>query len=287
MALNPLQAASLPSRGRFSVGDYELMAQLYMEGQSSREVARYFQCTARHVRRLLVRMGVTRSQAAAVALSNAQQKNRRVFFNQDFFEVLNEDSAWVLGLIYGDGHVMRDTRTGNYGVTLAGDKETLDRVASLLSLATLPRQVSPNGWTLTWYSYRMVQSLRQWGLVGGNKARELRWPGALPTVLQAPFLRGLWDSDGSWCRRGRSLRGRYTSASALFIEDLRLVLLGLDIACKVGTRITFLRGKLFPCSYLETGAADSRRLARVLYTHSRDLTRTPRKYAVVLEDVLC
>jgi hypothetical protein len=88
------------------------------------------------------------------------------------------------------------------------------------------------------------------------------------------FLRGLWDSDGSWQIRGSSVRAKYTSASKGFVEDLRRVVGG-----KIYSWTSDLVKKGAVGYHLELTVAESRKLAWRMYPGSRCETRCRRKFA--------
>ena len=196
------------------------MAALYVEGLSSNDIGERLGRTGRTVRTHLASRGLMRERAQALRLAVKRGKIRQRSLREDFFEVLTPASAWLLGLLYGDGHV-QVIPGRQYGVTLAGSYEVCQKSLLLPESDASLAKCSQNGWRWTVYSKALVESLSQWGLTGGNKALSMRYPANVTGTLEGHFLRGLWDADGSWERRGSYVRAKYTSASEGFIRDLQ------------------------------------------------------------------
>lgn len=200
--------------------EVDQMAVLYSEGLSSNDIGKRLGRTGRTVRTHLRSRGLMRGQAQALRLAVERGKIRKRSLREDFFEVLTPASVWLLGLLYGDGHV-QIIPGRQYGVTLAGSQEVCQKSLLLLGSDASLVKCSQNGWRWTVYSKALVGSLARWGLTGGNKALSMRYPSDIPPWVEGHFIRGLWDADGGWRLRGKSLDASYVSHSEGFIQDLQ------------------------------------------------------------------
>ena len=261
--------------------EIDRMVRRYQEGLSSNDIGKEFGRDGRLIRTHLKRAGVLRTHVKAVQLL---RKIRRTALNEDFFQILTPSSAWVLGLIFGDGHVQR-IEGKSYSIVLVGEEQVMTEAAKHVGHNREPKRVKQKGkelnvWKVLWCSKKMVYSLEKYGLTGGNKSRTMRWPPNISGKLFPHFIRGLWDSDGCWRRRGNCLQANYTSASAGFIDDLNVVLKTKGFDPKVRSYQTALNGKLFSCNQLSLRAFDSRRLSAWLYRNTTPSLRCEKKYLV-------
>jgi DNA-binding CsgD family transcriptional regulator len=262
------------------------MVELYAQGLSSDEVGAKFGRAGRLVRTHLTQAGVMRPKAVAVRRAANEGKIRATTLNARFFKTLTPASAWVLGLLFGDGHV-QIIEGHSYGIHLAGSKQVLEAVAQHLGHNREPKQMKQKGkllncWKLAWYSKTMIEDLAKFGLAGGNKARTMRWPEGITEEMLPHFVRGLWDSDGGWTRKGEHLDARYASASDGFTQDFKEVLEVKGWLPRLSHYQTPLNGKLFSCNQLRLRAEDSRELAKWVYEGTTIELRCLRKFRIAL-----
>lgn len=249
------------------------MVRRYEAGDSSNDIGRDTGRNGRTVRFHLRAAGVLGTRTAGIRRALAAGKIRRRALNERFFAAWSPGMAWVLGLIFGDGHVMCDPTIGQYGVSLAGTQQVGEAVAALLGLDLVPRRArDADCWILQWYSRTLVESLAVYGLRGGSKATTMQFP-AVPDAMLPHFLRGLWDSDGSWERRGDSLRARYTTASESF---------AVAVQQRAGGRIYSWRSDRVKRGavgfHVELTVSETDSLRARIYTDSTPTTRCARKY---------
>lgn len=197
--------------------------EMYLEGMSSNDIGKELGRSGRLIRTHLESMDLMRGRTEAVrlAVDNGKIRSEDVQVNDYFFEELTPESAWVLGLIYGDGHVRNNAEHYHYLVYLAGTEEVCRKVAKLIGheRGPEPHNQGANCWVLKWSSRRMVKFLEEKYGISGNKSKKLRLPG-LPEELMGHFLRGLWDADGHWMLRKNGASAQLTTASASMIQDL-------------------------------------------------------------------
>ena len=211
---------------------------------------------------------------------------RKTTLDEDFFQALTPASAWVLGLIFGDGHV--DAVEGHtYQVSLLGTEQVCSAASVCLGHSSVPKQqgfrsVKWNVWKSLWCSKRLVGSLKKYGLNGGSKTYTMRVPPNIPYRVLPHFVRGLMDSDGCWTRSGKYLSASYTSVSENFIDDLKGVWTKLGWDPKIDVGHPHLNGKTFISYRLRLGAKYSRELANWLYDESTPGIRCHRKFGIAL-----
>ena len=204
---------------------------------------------------------------------------RKVSFNEDLFETWSDPMAWCLGLIFGDGYVQNDIEKHKYRMILAGTEEVCTKVAHILELERTPtKDKRSNCWRLEVAGREFVDSLSQYGLSGGEKATSLRFP-VVPAEYLASFLRGLWDSDGSWRRRGKHLSASYGSASHDFILDLKDTSILKEMKPRTYSWKPILNGKTFSMSQICLNKDDSIKLSEFIYSTSTSCTMCSVKHA--------
>lgn len=201
-------------------GEVDEWETLYASGLSSNDVGLRVGRSGRAVREHLGKRGSLRSRSDAGQLAVVNGKVRSRALRRDAFAALVPETAWVLGLIYGDGHV-QVVPGKHYAVTLAGSEAVCAKAREILGSDVAVKQCSENGWRWSVYSKELVEDLASWGVDSGNKALTMRYPGNLSTDLEPHFLRGLWDSDGHWARIGNYVGAMFTTHSEGMAEDLQ------------------------------------------------------------------
>jgi DNA-binding CsgD family transcriptional regulator len=276
------QTAAQQRPGAVQLAEQDRIANLHAQGLSSSDIGRTLGRDGRLVRVHLANKGPLRDRKTAVRLAVARGKIKTIgrTLNESFFDVLTPESAWVLGLIFGDGHVMNRSDIGQYGVCLAGSQEVCQKASHLLNPAAKPKKrKNVNVWTLTCYSRLLVNALALFGLKGGNKAAILRMPD-IPSDLLGHFLRGLWDADGHWRRVGRHVSAKLTSASEGMVMDLQNLLGGRIHSALVVFKKGPYKGRAYQQYQLQLRADETRRFSRLIYEASDDRIRCARKYAL-------
>lgn len=261
--------------------DVERMQELYSKGMSSNDIGALIGRDGRTVRAHLKLVGIMRDRETAVrlAVESGKIRSKDVQVNDSFFDTMTSASAWVLGLLLGDGHL---TPVDNV-MYLAGTEQVCRNVADLIEHERGPRPHNQGAdcWVLRWSSWRMVQTLESLGVKRGAKAKIITFP-TVPDLVLPDLFRGLWDADGGWGRRGASLRANYACSSKAFVDSMSGVLLSLGWEPKTREHVTNLNGKEFVGYRIELKAAHSRELAQWLYESSTPEIRCERKYRTAL-----
>lgn len=264
------------------------MVALYAEGKSSTDIAQLLDRDSRLVRMHLEAAGVLRSRAEGVRLAVSRGKIKQHKFDETFFDTWTPEMAWVLGLIFGDGHVQARKGT-SYAVQLACSLEVGEKVCALLKLSKKPRRVRAkdkitgelrelNCWMVEFYSRVVVERLRDYGLTGGSKAKTMQFPD-VPAEMLPHFVRGLWDSDGSWSSRG--FTATYTTASSVFLTQLRARLALVGLPTDPARERSVVRGsKTFRWWTLTVDSVWAPKLAEWLYCGVSTSMRCERKFGM-------
>lgn len=261
--------------------DIAVIAAMYASGKSAAEVARLLGRDRKATSDILKRRGLSRSRSATARLRDQRLPELRV--NDAFFESWTPASAWVLGLIFGDGHIRHDLRTRAHQVYIVGTEQVTRAAAALLGHRRGPftRPACPSLWELRWRSVRMVESLvAKFGLYG-DKADRIYVP-EMPDDMLPHFVRGLWDADGHWYARGNYRHAQYTSISKRLIEQLQS-LVGGRVASKMPC-VGSIRGVPVrhrrPAYELVLRRDETNALVRWLYEGTSPEIRCERKYAI-------
>jgi hypothetical protein len=125
---------------------------------------------------------------------------RKYNLNENFFDVLNEKSAYWLGFLYADGYVrMKDGKSGELKLKLKDtDRCHIEKFLTDIECGK-PIKCGIDGkskfCSVTVYSNKMVNKLFELGCVN-NKTQLIRLP-ILESNLMNHFVRGYFDGDGS------------------------------------------------------------------------------------------
>lgn len=120
--------------------------------------------------------------------------NRRYTLDVEVFErPLVAETAWVLGLIVGDGCI---TQRGGVvqAVDLVGDEDVVQKAAVILGSNASSKHLKGGCYNIRFFSPRLAQSLVTRGITPA-KAHTVPWP-EVSGALERHFLRGLWEADG-------------------------------------------------------------------------------------------
>lgn len=117
-------------------------------------------------------------------------------YRLDFFKEWTPESAWIYGIILGDGHVSYDEEKSDYGIRLGCCKDVVYKFEKLLKIQH--KNSYKDG---IYHTYINNKDLSYWFYkrgVFGKKAYTIEWPKDMPDELGWHFLRGFIDADGSF-----------------------------------------------------------------------------------------
>lgn len=252
---------------------------LYDTGRSITQVARMRSRSTDTVWRHLKRTGEIRSQEEGWARAKEEGRvlappvNRKWDLNEEVFDTLVPETAWALGLVYGDGYV--DPERGRFLLACGRDEDLAEKVGAVLGWTGSPVYRN-NCWMLEIVSKPLVRSLEELGVYRA-KTYTMRFP-ALPEELLSHFVRGCWEADGTMSRlkTGR-LFMKYTSASVDFVDSMQSV-----VSAGAGVRKAKIQSAREGdrSRSISWGTASADRLASWLYAPSEPHMRSDRKYSI-------
>jgi LAGLIDADG-like domain len=230
----------------------EDLEQKYKSGLSLNDIARQFNCTRQYIHKLLVQHKIVRrtlTEARNLALeqgkisysSNVYSPGKAIsherrHVNESFFKSWTFAMAYVLGVIYTDGCLVKPIGPIKFRVTVGQkEPELLEKVIALLNSNARLGFSAKRGIAGALYHFRIDNAeiyadLLRLGLTP-SKSITLQFPEIPPEFLRH-FIRGCWDGDGSVYWEGNNTRkpcASFVSGSRDFIEHLmrHLVDLGL------------------------------------------------------------
>lgn len=125
---------------------------------------------------------------------------RKYDLNENFFNELNEKSAYWLGFLYADGYVrIKDSKSGELKLKLKEtDKEHIEKFLNDIA-SNKPIKCGIDGkskfCSVSLYSNKLVKKLIELGC-DNNKTQKIRLP-KINEDLMNHFIRGYFDGDGS------------------------------------------------------------------------------------------
>jgi hypothetical protein len=195
----------------------KLLKDLYTSGCTGKQVAASLGISLSRCYYYIKKLGIGRSPS---------QTSRKYSLDEDFFYDINSDSkAYVLGLLFADGHIERGDRGSKIVIGLQErDKRLLEDVSIALqsNKPLYPIYKTCNGktfkgWRIAFSSKKLVNALEKYGCVS-PKWNRIRLPD-LSSSLMHSFLRGYIDGDGC-IYLGNSKRYVSLTGNRDFIEDI-------------------------------------------------------------------
>jgi len=171
----------------------------------------------------------------------------------NIFEKLNQNSSYILGLIWSDGNLYANY-SNNYireYLTIAStDYAEIEKVRKLITpKKKLYKEKSFGGGVVPIKQYKdkymvkscdtdIISSLKSYGLRPA-KSKSLDWPQNLDISLISDFIRGYFDGDGcvylSTPNKGSNtyLCIKFTCGTLSFLEKLKIILEDKDIDSRI------------------------------------------------------
>ncbi|MBP7805071.1 MAG: hypothetical protein KA052_02535 [Candidatus Pacebacteria bacterium] len=194
----------------------------------------------------------------------------------DFFKTWNSDMAYILGFLYADGNVTKNTRGGEYLSFYSADRGILaDMRKKMKSKHKLSKRSTLTGcvYRIQIGSKEIVSDLSKIGL-RETKVYRMQFP-SVPKEYIPDFIRGFFDGDGNvWVGRTHvnrirttiGIQAAFTSASREFLSELHIELRRLGIQ---GGSLFKIKGK--QCGRLCLSIKDSLKLYEIMYNASTSL----------------
>ncbi len=169
--------------------------------------------------------------------------------NEDFFDRINKESAYVLGYLFADGNINWNPEKGYQSVTITAsekDHEHLEKIRNIIS-STKPLLYSEKtrSYRLIANSKKLCKVLMKLGLVP-SKSLIVEFP-EIPKKYLRHFIRGVIDGDGTvrYVKRKRSpyFEISISSGSHSFLKSVSAILnehVGIDAGIRKVGKNTYL-----------------------------------------------
>ena len=172
-------------------------------------------------------------------MRNDSEKSRKYSYNKDFFKVIDtEEKAYWLGFIYADGYIVNGIKGKNndsLGITLSNkDKEHIEKFKKSIDsnhpIRLYKTKYGSSSARIIIQDEELVADLIKLGVLR-NKSLILKFPTTdmVDESLIYHFIRGYFDGDGSFKKKGQKLNGYDFSVLGTieFLTELRTYL-GVD-----------------------------------------------------------
>lgn len=198
------------------------MIEMYNSGMSADKIALHFNFkTSKTVLDVLKTHKISRRKPTRTEYTD---------YNTSCFKKINShDSAYILGLLYTDGYVLRDYQGVGIQLTIS-DKYLLERVAKHFGKSATVKNINcdrkrkamPNVKDmarLTVYSAEISNDLKKLGVVR-NKTYILEMA-SIPKKYLYSFARGVIDGDGTIGVYKNNIQCKFSTKSKMFAEGFQ------------------------------------------------------------------
>jgi hypothetical protein len=180
----------------FSEDKIEHICDLYSRGVSAKQLGIKYSIDKRRIQKWISKYGELRSK---------YNSHRFTDFNQNLFDVIDtEEKAYWLGFLYADCYNCLTTNTVSLSLQI-NDFDHLCKLSKAIGLPIDKISYTKNKegyeyYTLKMYSKHLCNTLAEKGCPQA-KSFIITYPSWLNESLTVPFIRGLFDGDGSLAHR--------------------------------------------------------------------------------------
>ena len=201
----------------FDISD---MVNKYNAGKSLRQLGFEYNLNPVTVKKKLVEQGVKiRSRTEQIKYN--PQNQRLYIINDDYFDNIGHNQAYLLGFIAADGTVNKNDNSIKIALSSV-DKSFLEEMKKeLKSNAPISDFEDKNGFKHSEFRFSSVkikQRLANFGIIP-NKTYESFFPQNIPNEYLIDFIRGYFDGDGSVSMAGSSLRFQICAYNKKTLEN--------------------------------------------------------------------
>lgn len=203
----------------------------YLSGRSKHSLHLEYGVSEGTIRRALIRNNIHVRQVAETNV--AKYYINHSFFNKDN---LNENSAYVLGLIASDGGV--DKKENRVFIELkSDDREILEKVNAALEnerpVKTYPREGRNNTSLLYFYSKQIKQDLAYFDIIPNKTYNVVNFAKNIPEEYFLDFVRGFFDGDGCITHCNSTLRWQIDGTSLETFQTIQSRMLKYGVELKI------------------------------------------------------
>jgi len=197
----------------------KLICEKYLAGETLTSLAKEFKKGKRTIRKLLVHNNIE------IKKKGFQTKYT---CNHNYFEVLNNNSAYFLGFMFADGYITDNNRvcinlSSKDVSVLESFKKELNYTGPIGTHKGFHKQIQKDFEfkSLRITSEKLCKDLAKYG-VTPRKTKTIQFPN-LPDHLVSDFIRGYFDGDG-WLSKGQKTILGFCSGSKQFLTSLESIL---------------------------------------------------------------
>jgi hypothetical protein len=263
----------------FSEDKIEYICKLYEDGASAKQLGFKYSIDKRRIQKWTKITG---------KLRNKNDSHRFTEFNQNLFDIIDDATkAYWLGFFYADAYNCNTTNT--FSVTLSDtDYDHLVKLSNFIGLpeskinrylSNLNEKKYPTC-SIRLYSKHICQKMTELGCPQA-KSFIIKYPEWLPKELTIHFIRGMFDGDGSLCRRENgewkwslaTTKECGESIQQIILDELKIIV-NLRHISKTNNNTYELESN---------GNEKVLKLSEWLYNDTTELIRLNRKYQKYLE----
>lgn len=199
--------------------DLNLIIELHNQGFPPTQIGEKLGCTKTNVSKRLKKAGIS---PLIQAKARRVRRNRYVVDESYFENIDTNEKAYLLGLMYADGSVVKN---GFY--LKLKDEDILIKMKKELNAEQNVKYINYSGfdaYILTIYSQKIARDLISHGCFI-NKTHSIRFP-KIKKEYYSHFIRGFYDGDGCLLIDDKRYHCQInlTSAAKGFLEDLRPII---------------------------------------------------------------
>ena len=248
----------------------------YNNGLGLKEAGAEFNIGYYKVRTILDKNGIHRRNVKEI-LQSRNVATRKYHFNENYFKVINSDSAYILGFIAADGSIALKSNRLKIGLS-EKDAEILYKIKEKLEYdGPIRHAVTNQGFDIA--SLEIDSAIYKEDLALYNIVPQKTFSFTIPSILDKKywidFIRGYWDGDGTICTAGKSaIRSSLCSAQK---ETLKQILDFLAEEYNIPKVSIQVRQGVNPIYYIQYSNTSTKKLFKAFY-YTENLLYLDRKY---------
>lgn len=267
------------SKELFDETKNEYICDLYLNGVSIKSLGIKFGIDKRRIEKII---------SQKIQLRDKNSSHRLTEFNETIFDIIDsEEKAYWLGFFYADAYNSDTINT----FSIALKQEDHDHLVKLCEFIGLPKEKIRTynskldgkeypTCSLKLYSKHVCQKMIELGCPRA-KSFIITFPEWLSKDLQVPFIRGMFDGDGSLCKRVNNEWKWSLATTKECGESIQYIILD---QLKFIVNLSYISKTKNNTYELESNGNEKvLKLAEWLYLKSKEETRLDRKYSKYLE----
>ena len=178
--------------------ELQIAKDLYLKGESLAGIHRVLGYGASTIKRHLLQDGVTiRTRKEQNKIVN---QHRTVNVNENYFDNIGVNQAWLMGFIASDGTIRKDSNEIKIGLSSV-DREILEKIkAEIQSTRKITDYTTQNGYSVSqfcWSCAKHKDFLSKYGIVNRKTYLPMYVPNFEKKELVLAFILGYFDGDGA------------------------------------------------------------------------------------------